>query len=148
MQKALRFRRAKTDLQTFDCDAAGTRGEGVADSEVRLDISTVSGYNGAMITHLELFAKMKIEILADVENGIVPTTVASFSELHDYVDANLYGGMETLLEEIDSEAEDTDAGHSGAMQSLCKIANHAIEAVDAWIKAGGIAAGRRIEGNK
>ncbi len=28
------------------------------------------------------------EILEDIEAGIVPTTVATFSELHDYIDAN------------------------------------------------------------
>ena len=34
----------------------------------------------------------KREILADVTSGTVPHTCASFSELHDYTDANGYGG--------------------------------------------------------
>ena len=34
--------------------------------------------------------RSKVEILEDMSNGIVPTTVSSFSELHDYVDANEY----------------------------------------------------------
>jgi hypothetical protein len=35
----------------------------------------------------------KIEIHVDVYKGIVPKTVQSFSELHDYVDANEYAGL-------------------------------------------------------
>lgn len=35
----------------------------------------------------------KIEIHADIYKGIVPKTVASFSELHDYVDANEYAEL-------------------------------------------------------
>lgn len=38
-------------------------------------------------------AKAKLEILVDIEQGYVPSTVKSFSELHDYVDANCYGGL-------------------------------------------------------
>ena len=37
--------------------------------------------------------QMKREILQDISDGIVPETVSSFSELHDYVDANEYGGF-------------------------------------------------------
>ena len=37
--------------------------------------------------------RSKAEILEDIETGIVPRTVADFSELHDYVDANEYGGL-------------------------------------------------------
>ena len=36
---------------------------------------------------------MKAEILADMAAGTRPETVGSFSELHDYVDANYYGGF-------------------------------------------------------
>lgn len=97
-----------------------------------------------MLTPTELAEKMKTEILSDVENGIVPATVASFSELHDYVDANLYGGTEALLDEIDAVAPDTDEGHSNALAALCDLANPAMDAVDAWIKAGGIASARAV----
>ena len=34
--------------------------------------------------------KIMAEIDADIQAGLVPATVASFSELHDYVDANDY----------------------------------------------------------
>lgn len=95
-----------------------------------------------MMTSAELAERMKTEILADVEKGIVPASVSSYSELHEYVDANLYGGTEALLEELDSEAPDTDEGHSGALAALCGLANPAMDAVDAWIRSGGIATGR------
>lgn len=40
--------------------------------------------------HIE---QAKTEILADIASGSVPKSVSSFSELHDYVDANEYGGF-------------------------------------------------------
>lgn len=46
-----------------------------------------------MITAVELAERMKAEILQDVKAGIVPSTVSEFAELHDFVDANCYGGL-------------------------------------------------------
>lgn len=37
--------------------------------------------------------RSKREITADIVAGTLPTTVSTFSELHDYVDANCYGGL-------------------------------------------------------
>jgi hypothetical protein len=45
------------------------------------------------------------EIQADVKAGIVPATAESFSELHDYVDANGYGGA---FEETAHDVHDVD----------------------------------------
>lgn len=104
-----------------------------------LDVSTVSGYSGIMITSEELAKRMQNEILADVSSGLVPRTVKGYSELHDYVDANLYGGTEALLDEFDTEVPDTDEGHSSALTALCELANPAMDIVNAWIKAGGLA---------
>jgi len=44
-----------------------------------------------ILTAEQLAEKMKIDIVDDVAAGIVPITVKSFGELHDYVDANMYG---------------------------------------------------------
>jgi len=33
------------------------------------------------------------QVLADIRSGRVPSTVTTFAELHDYVDANEYGGL-------------------------------------------------------
>ncbi len=37
--------------------------------------------------------RSKAEILEDIADGIVPDTVCRFYQLHDYVDANEYGGL-------------------------------------------------------
>lgn len=63
-------------------------------------------------------ARMKREILVDIEDGLVPTTVRSFSELHDHVDANEYGGLCS-----DAPASMTDA-------------ETAQNAVNEWLSAG------------
>lgn len=41
----------------------------------------------------EAIARGKAEILADIAAGRVPADVTSFAALHDYVDANEYGGL-------------------------------------------------------
>jgi len=66
--------------------------------------------------------RSKSEILEHVAEGTVPATCASYSELHDYVDANGYGGAF----EDDFDNEETD------------FWNAVQDAVDAWIKAGGL----------
>jgi hypothetical protein len=40
----------------------------------------------------QVIHRAKREILDDIETGNVPASVGSFSELHDFVDANGYGG--------------------------------------------------------
>ena len=69
-----------------------------------------------MSTFSGLVERMKEEILRDVIDGIVPEGVQSFSELHDYVDANMYG----------IEDEDVD------------VINEAQDKVDDWIQFGGL----------
>lgn len=66
--------------------------------------------------------RAKAEILADAASGIVPRACASFSELHDYVDANGYGGAF----EHDFNNEETN------------FWNSVQDAVDVWIEGGGL----------
>ena len=73
-------------------------------------------------TFEQAIERSKLEILGDVAEGTVPPTCASYSELHDYVDANGYGGAF----EHDFENEETD------------FWNAVQDAVDVWIKAGGL----------
>ena len=47
--------------------------------------------NNVMINYAT--ARAIREILEDMKNGVVPEHVSTFSELHDYVDANEYGGL-------------------------------------------------------
>ncbi len=65
------------------------------------------------------------EVVADVEAGRVPAEVRSFSQLHDYVDANYYGGA---FEREHDPSSDEDTNFFNAVQN----------AVNAWIQAGGI----------
>lgn len=92
-----------------------------------------------MITPEEIAERMKSEIVDDVKAGIVPASVATFAELNNYVDANCYGGSEKLLDELDAEAPDTDEGHTEALTRLCDLMNPAMEMINFWLKAGGIA---------
>jgi hypothetical protein len=76
--------------------------------------------NGQLV---ERFERAKREVLADVAARMVPVTVASFSELHDYVDANGYGGA------FEDHAPDTNDELWDVLQ----------DAVDGWIKSGAMA---------
>lgn len=76
-----------------------------------------------------LIERMKREILDDIDSGFVPSTVASFGDLHDYLDANGYGGMFEL------------GGYDGLCAALgidAAIAhvNSAQTAVSEWLAAG------------
>lgn len=60
-------------------------------------------------------AQGKTEILEDISTGRVPATVKDFSELHDYVDANEYGGLcENGWLESHLDGEMTDETHDAA----------------------------------
>lgn len=100
-------------------------GQNTAVGNIRLDIKLHAVYSQAVITPTwttleQAVERSKSEILGDVAEGIVPVTCASYSELHDYVDANGYGGAF----EHDFENEETD------------FWNAVQDAVDAWIKNG------------
>lgn len=87
-----------------------------------------------------LVAQMKREVDADIAAGKVPTAVSSFSELHDWVDANCYG----LCEEGAFEAlEDAfggtrQVGHmlDASPPELLDLINEALDQVDAWLQGG------------
>lgn len=65
-------------------------------------------------------ARIKREILRDISGGIVSGDVKSFSALHDYVDANEYGGFS-----CDSSSE-----------SDMDFMNVVRAEIDEWLKAG------------
>lgn len=52
-----------------------------------------SQVGGVYATLAVLVARMKQEIVDDMAEGTVPATVRDFASLHDYVDANEYGGL-------------------------------------------------------
>lgn len=66
-------------------------------------------------------AQVKREILADIAAGVVPASVSEFGELHEYTDANYYGGL----------CDDEQRAHLELEPWLAMQ-----EAVDAWLRAG------------
>ncbi|MDP4028388.1 MAG: hypothetical protein Q8P42_05410 [Gallionella sp.] len=87
----------------------------------------------------ESIEAMKKEIIEDVKSGRVPADCPSFSALHDYVDANCYGGfceddvMQALLEHYGGRDE-----NEGMPDELMDYFNEAQNSIDRWIKEGGI----------
>lgn len=86
----------------------------------------------------KIIAQAKQEILQDITSGFVPAEgLASFANLHDYQDANCYGGLcddefvDGLIEQFGGRDE-----HEGMPQGLLDLINAVQDALDAWIKAG------------
>lgn len=78
--------------------------------------------------------RMKAEILEDMAAGKVPETVASFSELHDHVDANEYGGFceddfaDAAIEHFGGRDAD-----EGMPQGFIDFMNECQNAVHQWL---------------
>ena len=72
-----------------------------------------------------IVARMKGEIKDDMASGLIPRRTRSFSKLHDYVDANEYGGL---------CADDCplDAGSDAD----CDLINAAQAEIDLWLRKG------------
>jgi hypothetical protein len=81
-------------------------------------------------------ALAKAEVFALVLKGTVPATVATFSELHDYIDANELGALcdvstwPAMAEDEDGNADPED--HAAWMAEIATVQ----DTVDAWIRAG------------
>lgn len=69
-------------------------------------------------------------IRQDVVEGIVPTDVADFSELHDYVDANEYLLAAPCFKAVYDASADADG--------WIPAANALTARLDAWIRDGGL----------
>lgn len=89
----------------------------------------------------ETIEHMKQEILEDIKAGRVPADCPSFSSLHDYVDANCYGGfcnddeMQMLTDHFGGIDKD-----KGMPDALIDYLNEAQNSIDRWIKEYGIKA--------
>ena len=87
----------------------------------------------------ESIERMKQEIIDDIKAGRVPADCPSFSALHDYVDANCYGGfceqeaMQALMDHFGGLDED-----EGMPAALIDYLNKTQNSIDLWIKEGGI----------
>jgi hypothetical protein len=105
-----------------------TRGAVEYDAE---ELVRVKPMRPADIIDAVVFA-MQVEIRSYIAVGIIPVTVSSFSELHDYIDANM------LAEEwydgpTDDESEDEAEAR---MSANVAIFNPASNRVSAWLAAG------------
>ena len=87
----------------------------------------------------------QLQIIEDIRHGIVPATVTSYSELHDFVDANFYGDSEDGLFLSDQDAENHHNNIDGFIddpkstehyEEHCSVHNAMSDHVDAWIKQG------------
>lgn len=67
-------------------------------------------------------AQGKKEILVDMAQGLIPTNIKNFEQLHNFVDANEYAG---LCEVINDFAD---------IQEMHEFGNAVQSALDAWIK--------------
>ena len=74
-------------------------------------------------------ARMRREIEEDVAIRVVPRSVRSYSQLHDFVDANGYGGY------FNDDAPDLTADDWALAER-----NAAADTVDAWLRNGGLRA--------
>lgn len=87
----------------------------------------------------ESIERMKREIIDDIKAKRVPADCPSFSALHNYVDANCYGGfceeneMQTLMDHFGELNEE-----EGMPAALIDYLNEAQNSIDRWIKKGGI----------
>lgn len=93
-----------------------------------------------MKTLEEVVKQIKDEINADVVNKLVPIDIESFGELHDFVDANCYGGFcddNGITEEL-IELHGGRNEHEGMPQPVLDFINAAQKDIDQWIKDDGV----------
>ena len=80
----------------------------------------------------------KAEIIRDVKKGIVPASVESFGDLHDYVDANCYGGMRDDDMKIMNDENEHELDPAAPNVCTFDDLNIIQDTVHAWIQEGGI----------
>lgn len=106
-----------------------TRGAVELDAEELVRVKPMRGH--ADIVDAVVFT-MQCEIRALIAVGTIPVTVSSYSELHDYVDANMFA-EEWFSGPSDEESED-EAEIRNARNA--EIFNPASNRVSAWLAAG------------
>lgn len=69
------------------------------------------------------------QILADIASGVVPPTVSTFGELHDYVDANEYGGLCDMADQYRDQYDEVP-------ESYWLFCGRVQDALHQWLVAG------------
>lgn len=84
--------------------------------------------------------RMKKEILALIKSETIPLDVATFAELHDYIDANALGGFceDDLFNELVDRfgGRDSEELGGGMPQGMLDYINHSQDAINTWIVSG------------
>ena len=90
------------------------------------------------------FKIAKSQILADIADGTLPKDkIESFSDLHDYVDANMYGF------EDENDTDDKGIDYDGdSYPDWWKIIVEVQDKLDVWIKSGGLDEATMASGGK
>ncbi|QOI67676.1 hypothetical protein SEA_ORCANUS_31 [Arthrobacter phage Orcanus] len=83
-------------------------------------------------SHADYADRMKSEILALIAAGTIPESVGSFSELHDYIDANMLA--EDLVPAVDYDDEAAAEAHG---EEWAAKFNAASAIVNEWLVGGG-----------
>ena len=85
----------------------------------------------------ESIARMKAEVIALVKDGRIPSSVSSFYELHDYIDANCLGGFceEMLVDSLITKFGGRDE-NEGYPDALMLHLSSAQDAIHKWIESG------------
>lgn len=80
---------------------------------------------------------MKAQLVGMVESGLIPVDVSSFSELHDYIDANCLGGFcdNDFAENMCAYYGGRDE-NEGMPDELMDYMNAAQDSIDAWVRNG------------
>ncbi|WP_029049502.1 hypothetical protein [Cupriavidus sp. amp6] len=85
----------------------------------------------------------KAQIQQEIASGRIPPTVKTFSALHDFVDANEFGGLcadDSDLPRLFPRVTESDA------EVFCEAANRVQQALDQWLTSGMEKAGMLISG--
>lgn len=118
------------DLQATDGSIVGTLNTTLPDTStdpIRIATTIIETIgNGGLRpwTVKAIYERAKAEILSDMREGKVPSTVRKFATLHDHVDANVYGG----LCDIDCPLDGT--------RGTDRLINALQDDLDEWLKGG------------
>jgi hypothetical protein len=116
-------------------DGADTVGTTARPREIELVPDDASDFVAPSLD--EVVQSMRHEVLVDIALGRVPDSVRSFSKLHDYVDANGYGGFceDRFLASLIDAFGGRDAGEA-LPDKLMALMNDAQSKVDEWLNLG------------
>jgi hypothetical protein len=141
-QLKLKLAKEAYDAETFEMYHLSDRATSAVVKEYAHRIGSYVSETQPIPSLVETLARMEAEIIDDVARGLVPVTCASFSELHDYVDANCYGGF-CNMEFGQQHGYPSDDNYP---QELVDLISEAQAIIDGWIGRGGLSYVSKTQG--